>query len=129
MSLGLKMILGVIVLAALLQCGDSFEEKFDKEVLASLREDISGKVGQPVCTGEGDCRYIAFGSKPCGGPWEYLIYSVTVTDTVDLAEKVAFYNDYEDMMNHKYGYVSDCEVPDVPELGCVDGVCVDMNEN
>ncbi|UCC81231.1 MAG: hypothetical protein JSW64_07710 [Candidatus Zixiibacteriota bacterium] len=127
MALKLNTIFALIIVAALLQCRDSFDEKYDKAVLLSLRDDIIGMIGEPACDGVGHCRYIAFGSKPCGGPWEYLVYSVSITDSVQLTEKVEFYNQYEDMMNHKYGYISDCSVPEPPQLGCVDGVCMDMN--
>ena len=127
MSLKFKILLPFIFIVPMLQCGDSFDEKYDKAVLSAMTEDITALIGQPQCGGVNDCRYIAFGAKPCGGPWEYLIYSISVTDSAELAEKVDFYNGYEDMMNHKYGYVSDCSVPDPPELGCVDGVCVDIS--
>lgn len=127
MSFKSRAIIALVIVTAAIRCGDSFEEKNDRAVLEALRTDILEMIGQPSCNGDGDCRYIAFGSKPCGGPWEYLIYSSSATDSLRLAEKVAFYNDYEDMMNHKYNYVSDCEVPYPPELGCVDGVCVDMS--
>jgi hypothetical protein len=125
MSLKYRAIFAVIIIAFVIHCGDSFEEKHDKAVLEALREDILNMIGEPACFVDGQCRYIAFGSKPCGGPWEYLIYSMAVSDSVQLVEKVTYYNEYEDMMNHKYGYGSDCSVPETPTLGCVDGVCVD----
>jgi hypothetical protein len=74
LSLKFTAIFAVIIIAFVIQCGDSFEEKHDKAVLEALREDILNMIGLPECAGDGDCRYIAFGSKPCGGPWEYLIY-------------------------------------------------------
>jgi hypothetical protein len=125
MSLKFSAIFAVIIIAFVIHCGDSFEEKHDRAVLEALREDILDMIGEPLCGGDGECRYIAFGSKPCGGPWEYLIYSVDVTDSVLLTQRVETYNEYEDMMNRKYGYVSDCSVPEPPILGCVEGVCVD----
>lgn len=125
MSLKIRALIALIFIVAVIRCGDSFEEKHDKAILEALSENIHDMIGIPECNGDEDCRYIAFGSKPCGGPWEYLIYSMSVTDSVELAEKVTYYNEYEDMMNHKYGYTSNCEVPDPPELGCVFGVCVD----
>lgn len=127
MSLKPRIFFGIIMVGFLFQCGDSFDEKRDQATLSALRDNIVGMIGQPLCGGEGDCRYIAFGSKPCGGPWEYLIYSVSVTDSVELARKVNAYNDYEDMMNHKYGYFSDCGVPLPPSLSCENGVCVNLN--
>src|SRR5690554_7117069 len=28
-----------------------------------------------ICNETYECRFIAFGNKPCGGPWEYLVYT------------------------------------------------------
>ncbi len=37
-------------------------------------------IGTPSCGGDGDCRYIGLGAKPCGGVWEYLVYSTPRID-------------------------------------------------
>ena len=41
-------------------------------------------IGDAACKSDADCRAIAFGDKPCGGPWSYKIYSVTSVDTVEV---------------------------------------------
>jgi len=102
-------------------------EERDQRRLRRMRAQIEALVGEARCESEADCRYIGLGAKPCGGPWEYLVYSVAQTDSARLAERVAAYNQFEAEMNQKYGYVSDCSLPLEPQVGCVEGRCVDLN--
>ena len=119
------MSIAVLLLAlALVSC--AADEESDKERLAEMKQEILHMVGIPVCTGEQSCRFVAFGAKPCGGPWEYLIYSVDNVEEALLLRKVREYNEFEEELNAKYGYVSDCTVPNTPLLGCEDGRCVDL---
>ncbi len=94
--------------------------------LENLKSEIDAMIGEAECDGSDDCRYIAFGSKPCGGPWGYLVYSIAVTDSAALAEKVAEYNRAEDELNILLGLGSDCGIPSPPTVGCVQGRCVDL---
>ena len=69
------------------------------------------------------CRTIAFGSKPCGGPWEYLVFSTQRTDSTAIASRVDRYNALESQLNNDEGRISDCALPAVPELHLTDGSC------
>ena len=105
---------------------DESDEAKDRARLERMGEDIEGLVGIAACSNSSGCRAIGLGDKPCGGPWRYLIYSVATVDTVELFARVAEYNSFEDYMNGRYGYFSDCMVPNYPVLGCRDGRCVDV---
>ena len=102
------------------------EQNRDKSELEQAREDIYAMVGGAECETVADCRFIGLGDKPCGGPWEFLVYSVTQTDSVELADVVAEYNALEQSINQKHGYGSDCSVPNEPTLGVADRRCVDL---
>jgi hypothetical protein len=102
------------------------EEARDWARLERMGDDIRALIGDPLCTGSPECRVIGFGSKPCGGAWEYLIYSVSTVDTVELARRVAEYNEFEAVLNRRYDRYSDCSVPNPPNVGCRDGRCVDL---
>jgi hypothetical protein len=115
-----------LLLPGCLLDGSSREDDLRK--LAAMGDEIEALVSDPMCSDSTECAYIAFGAKPCGGPWRYLIYSPATVDETVLEEKVAEYNRFEDTINRRYGLVSDCSVPRAPRLGCLDGVCVDLNE-
>ena len=73
-----------------------------------------------------ECGYVGLGSKPCGGPWDYLVFSRIGVDEEELLAKVEKHNDLERRMNRRYGRMSDCSMPPEPVVGVVDGRCADM---
>ena len=93
--------------------------------LAVMRQEVDVLVGD-ACGAIEDCRYVGIGAKPCGGPWEYIIYSTAAIDSAVLAERLGHYNAFEADMNRRYGYSSDCSMPNEPVLGCEVGRCVDL---
>ena len=102
------------------------QEERDHRALNQMREEIYALVGDAPCESESDCHFIGLGAKPCGGPWEYLIFSTAYTQARILRDMVGRYNEFEAEMNRAYGYVSDCAFAAEPEVGCVEGYCVDL---
>ncbi len=97
--------------------------------MQELEKEIDDMIGDAACSGSEDCRFIGFGAKPCGGPWRYLVYSIAVTDSVELAEKVAAYNGLEKRLNELLGRGSDCGIPTPPTVSCVQGRCVAVTQS
>jgi hypothetical protein len=95
----------------------------DEAVLAAMRREIVGLIGTPSCGGDGECRYIGLGDKPCGGVWEYLVYSTSTVDTVELKYLVSRYNAFNKGYNCRYNIASDCMFVIPPEIGCIEGRC------
>ncbi len=99
-------------------------EEGDRAQLAEMRREIDALIGDAVGASIEDCRSMALGDKPCGGPWEYVIYSVSSTDSTALAERVTAYNAFEEEMNRRYMYISDCMYVTPPVLVYRDGRCL-----
>jgi hypothetical protein len=95
----------------------------DTTDLATLRARALALIGEPRCENESQCRLIAFGSKPCGGPRQYLVYSVATTDSVQLAAAVLRYNARDAELNRLQGRISDCMMVTPPRLRVVNGRC------
>lgn len=118
---------GVLVLAALLSTGarcSSDGPPANDEDLVRLENEILEMIGHAEASDVSFCSTIAFGSKPCGGPWRYLVYSAEVTDPDALEAKVAEYNRLQDRINREKGLVSDCSVPAQPTVELRDNACV-----
>ena len=109
-------------------CDDGLNEEEDKARLDQMEQEILGLISDLSCNDSTDCKYIGFGAKPCGGFWRYLIYSISNIDTVLLNEKVRTYNEYNKSLNTKYGWISDCSLPPIPNVDCVEGECIDIND-
>ena len=56
-------------------------ERLYREAFAIARAD--------GCAASGDCAAMPVGSKPCGGPWEYVVYCRLTTDTTRLRTVLA----------------------------------------
>lgn len=95
----------------------------DNQKLEALGKEIEEFAKNKACTGVDNCRSMAMGSKACGGPTSYIIYSLSKTDEKQLAEKVKQYTDLQKELNLKYYIISDCRLLIPPTLDCVNGVC------
>jgi hypothetical protein len=95
--------------------------------LDSLKQVIIAEVQDGNCEGASECKFVGFGSKPCGGPWEYLIYS-TNADTERILDLVEDYNELEKIYNEEKGLVSYCSIAIKPDsVICDGGGCVAYN--
>lgn len=87
------------------------------------KQEILSYVATFTCTDIGGCNFLAFGSKACGGPKEYLVFPNSV-DLPFLTAKVTEYNELEKQYNIQTNAVSDCMFVSPPSnVGCVDGKC------
>ena len=115
----------IALLAIVLGCTNNSETSKEDEQLKlnSLKNEIEELVATGICAENSDCAYIAFGSKPCGGPWSYLVYNTSINVEL-LEEKIATYNQNETDFNLKWGIMSDCMAVMPPiSVECIDGEC------
>jgi hypothetical protein len=96
----------------------------DSLTLDEARAAIRSLVAEPTCSSVTECRALPFGAKPCGGPWQYLIFSTTKTDSARLASALARYHELDARRNQRLGTSSDCAVVSRPALACALERCV-----
>lgn len=116
----------IAVLAIVFSCTTNSEttQEEDLEVLTNLKNEIKLLTVEGACTENANCDFVAFGSKACGGPKSYLVYSTSI-DVEVLLEKVTAYNEMEAEYNIKWGIISDCMVISPPtSVECIDGECI-----
>jgi len=108
------------------QCEDqtNITKEQEQQELATLKQAIENLAKTAVCNENTACKFIALGSKPCGGPWSYLIYSASI-NVDELENLVENYNQKEALFNTKYGVISDCSFLMPPNgLGCENNTCI-----
>ena len=122
-------ILALSLLLQSFQCTDS-NDSSDLITSAKLeikKQEIQTYINSFSCSESVGCNYIAFGSKPCGGPLSYLVFSNSVNLT-KLQEMVKNYNEMNKQYNIQTNAISDCMVVLPPtEIKCVNGVCTIVN--
>ncbi|MDD7887183.1 hypothetical protein [Flavivirga sp. 57AJ16] len=132
MNLYLRMILvfSYLILLVATSCSsndnDASTYKIELEQLSLLKADIEGLAKASVCNDTTECKFIALGSKPCGGPWSYLLYTTSI-DVEQLKAAVKDYNTKEAAFNLKWGITSDCTFTLRPvSASCENNTCVLM---
>lgn len=86
-------------------------------------------VNSQTCDNAKDWAFSAIGSKSCGGPTEYIAYSLKI-NTDNFLKKVKEYTNKQSEFNTKWGVVSSCEVIPVPKsVECVNGKPTLVYEN
>ena len=124
----MKWFFKIVALSLILQsfqCSDSEDSSGDITTaqLETKKQEIQNYINGFSCSESVGCGFIAFGSKPCGGPRTYLLFSNSVNLT-KLQEMVKIYNEMDELYNIQTGAVSDCMFVLPPtEVKCVNGIC------
>ena len=115
----------IALLAIVFSCSNNSEITQEQEFqeLNNLKNEIELLIAEETCAEDSNCDFIAFGSKPCGGPRSYLTFSTSINVEL-LEEKVATYNQKEFIYNNTWGIISDCMAVLPPtSVECIDGEC------
>jgi hypothetical protein len=95
----------------------------DTGQIARLEREARGLAHAAGCAA-GACRTAPVGSRPCGGPREYLVYCATTTDSAALFAKLAELARAEEAFNSANGMASTCEYRMPPNVAMQGGRCV-----
>lgn len=90
----------------------------------SLLAQLQAQIGDAACDSSAQCRTLAVGSKPCGGPDRYLPWSTKRTDGVTLGKFAAQYAAARQIENAKSDLMSTCEMVTDPGATCQQQRCV-----
>ncbi|HZP91474.1 MAG TPA: hypothetical protein VFB20_01145 [Burkholderiales bacterium] len=96
----------------------------DAEAAARLRHEITELIGDARCQNLVNCRVMGLGASPCGGPEEYVAYSIWRTRRDDLETKVDAYTFLREEAVRAQGKPGSCEALPVPNAACVNLRCV-----
>ena len=94
----------------------------EQEALDEMFIDIVEQAMNIDCDNDENWSFTAIGSKACGGPSSFIIYSSTI-NTSDFLNEVSKYTQAEAAFNEKWEIASDCSTPSIPsEVSCVNGI-------
>lgn len=101
----------------------------DPDTLQAMYAEIYDLAQDRSCTDSSECASLPLGSKPCGGPWRYLVYSKTRVHEIELQAKAIQLALYEEEYNREYRRMSTCELAPTADPACVNDECVDLNQS
>lgn len=81
-------------------------------------------IGAGACSDTTQCKTVALGARPCGGPEGYLAYSSAATATAPLQALAARYAQQRRAEAAKSGELSTCQFMPDPGAQCRTGTCV-----
>ncbi|WP_268035983.1 hypothetical protein [Algoriphagus sp. PAP.12] len=100
-------ILFLLMVVSSCQIFESASKDYTLEELEILYGEIQELSESKSCTNSSEWKFVALGSKPCGGPWKYIAYSSSI-DEAKFLEKVKTYNKLQAEDNAKNERFSDC---------------------
>ncbi|MEX1221527.1 MAG: hypothetical protein WEA82_05385 [Idiomarina sp.] len=100
------------------------EQQVTEQELAEKREQIRDIIRPPRASDITQCKLVGLGSRPCGGPERYVIYSTATTDEDKLLPAVEEYNRMHKILNEQQGQVSICEMLPEPNIALNSGMCM-----
>jgi hypothetical protein len=103
--------------------GDARGTPADTSTIARLEREARALAHAEGCAADG-CRTAPVGSRPCGGPREYLVYCAATTDSAALFAKLAELARAEEAFNTANGMASTCEYRMPPNVAVQGGRCV-----
>jgi hypothetical protein len=126
--IGLTGAVAGVMIAEFFSCGMFFPpsnaaQQSDSARMRELRQMIEAEIGEPAATEAAQCKLVAFGSKPCGGPTTYLVYSLAKTDESRLKQLVSEFNARQKAYNQEQKILSDCLFVTEPEVELISGIC------
>lgn len=102
---------------------DENSQEEDSEKLEKMHNEIisASLANSEPCTNSQEWDFAPIGSKGCGGPTGYIVYSKKI-NTDDFFSKIKKYTDAQSDFNKKWGIISDCSIPTMPAgVQCSDG--------
>jgi hypothetical protein len=98
-------------------------EEQDMATRDRLRAEARQMARSDGCAEAGQCRAKPMGAKPCGGPWEYLVYCSLTTDEKALDAHLERLRQFEDTLNAHYRIGSICDMVMEPGVALESGSC------
>jgi hypothetical protein len=117
----------IFVTLLLFGCSHESPSPYERAGLDQRYQAVYNLVQDLSCTDSSECKSTGIGSKPCGGPWRYLVYSAATVSSEKINAAVADLNAYEAGYNEQEGLSSDCSLAAEANPGCVNQKCVDSN--
>lgn len=103
----------------MLTTGIAFSAKVTEEEISSVNKALTAAIAlENQCASQADCTTIAFGSRACGGPGGYAVYSVKSSNGQDIRSLAQLTTKLEQQYNKENSVISICSIVMPPTPVC-----------
>lgn len=95
-----------------------------KSLQGELKASIDAQIGEARCGKDEDCKALAIGANPCGGPEAYQAYSTLDTEVDKLKTLAKKYKTVRKTLHAKTGTMGACVVIPEPQVHCKNQHCI-----
>tara|TARA_Y100000034_G_C6866135_1_gene394776 strand:- start:747 stop:1271 length:525 start_codon:yes stop_codon:yes gene_type:complete len=103
--------------------------KVTASTLSKLRAEINNIEAANECDSSMQCEVVAAGSRACGGPSHYMIYSTKHTSKEKALSIASELTKYESLYNAQNDMQSICAMLTKPSTQCIDNKCVKLTNS
>lgn len=124
----MKVFSTILLIVLLFACKEEKEQPTAAD-LSNQMEVINNEIEAMIstsCTTSSQCMASAFGAKPCGGPWKYILHSTDI-DLQKLNTLLGEYYELNVQYNEVSGIGSFCDFVTKPDVECVSGTCQEVS--
>lgn len=123
----------IFLFGSLLACNTLYASNKEKQQnqltqletkLNNYRNQLESAIAGAPCTSTSQCRALPIGSRPCGGPSEYITYSKQNANKKQLKVLAQQHSMIHRQINRIKGLISTCEMVLQPPIACVDSKCI-----
>jgi hypothetical protein len=100
-----------------------------RSLQSQLKSSIDMEIGQAKCNEDSQCKALAIGANPCGGPETFQAYSTLDSDSQQLTEMAAQYALVRKTLHAKTGTLGACMVIPEPAVQCKNHQCVTIQKS
>ncbi|CAF0726067.1 unnamed protein product [Adineta steineri] len=112
------------IILALLFLGVAVNAKITQEDITAIKESLTAAVqADNQCTTAADCTAAAVGSRACGGPSSYVVYSAECANAEQISSLIQLATRLEKQFNTENEMMSICSMIMPPKALCVANKC------
>lgn len=105
------------------------QEQPTRENIQKAHQQLQALTADPQCDSSAQCKVLAVGSRACGGPSSYLVYSNKTANEQAVEQLSKKITSLESQFNAENSMVSICQHLMTPGAQCVENKCVKLDSS
>lgn len=115
--------------AQAIKINPSAQAPISRETIQNTRQQLNTLIADTQCDNSSQCQVLPAGSRACGGPSSYIVYSSKTVNTDQVELLAAKITEQESKFNAQNDMMSICQHLSAPSTQCTENKCVKIEGN